>query len=76
MRWSPQTHTVELRGGHLDGRRYVVQKVGEPLRVPRPAVSPWLDTEGSDEAALVEMVDTYRIAGWREDEGVWVYEDR
>lgn len=76
MRWSPQTNTVELRGGHLDGQRYAIQNVGEPFHVPRPVVSPWLASEQSAEAAVVEIADTYEITGWREDEGVWVYEAR
>lgn len=77
MYWSPQTNTAELRGGHLDGQRYALRKIGEPFRVPRPAMTPWLNSEdGRDEAALVEIADTYELVGWREDEGVWVYEVR
>ena len=74
MRWRPTTHTAELRGGHLDGQRYAIRNVGEPLRIPRPAVTPWLDTDLTHAtAAVTEMVDTYNLVGWREDERVWVY---
>lgn len=75
MRWRPATQTVELRGGHLDGQRWAVQKVGEPLLVPRPAVMPWLDESTETSAtAVTKIADTYELAGWREDDRVWVYE--
>jgi hypothetical protein len=77
MQWNPQTKEAELRGGHLDGRRYAIQRIGEPLRTPRLAGTPWISVDDQrDEAALVEIADTYEIAGWREDAGVWVYEIR
>lgn len=77
LRWNPSTRAVELRGGRRDGQRYAVREVGEPFRVPRPAMTPWLDssTEATG-AALVEMADTYELVGWREDQHIWVYEAR
>lgn len=77
LRWHPRTNAVELRGGYFDGQRYAVRVVGEPLRVPRVATTPWLEADaGTAEAALTEMAETYELAGWREDERVWVYEAR
>lgn len=74
-RWNPRTHEAELLGGHLDGQRYAIRNVGEPLRVPRPAVSPWFDHDAArSEATLAEIADTYELAGWREAERVWIYE--
>jgi hypothetical protein len=77
MRWRPTTNAVELRGGHLDGVRYAVQKVGEPLRIPRAATTPWwTENEESATAGVTGMADTYELVGWREEERVWVYEAR
>lgn len=73
MRWRPSTNCVELRGGHLDGQRYAIQRIGDPLRVRRPALSPWLGSGTKTEAVLMEIADTYELVGWREDERVWVY---
>lgn len=75
MRWNPATNVAELRGGHLDGQRYAIQKIGDPLRVPRLVASPFYDESATHAAAaMVEMADTYELVGWREDEHVWVYE--
>lgn len=74
MRWNPSTSTAELRGGHLDGQRYALQRIGDPFRVPRPAVTPFFDEDATHaSAAMTEMADTYELVGWREDEHVWVY---
>lgn len=67
MRWRPSMRPVELRGGHLDGQRYNIKHIGEPLRVPRPAHPGDLTPA---------FADTYELVGWREDERVWVYEAR
>ncbi len=76
LRWNPSTHTVELRGGHLDGQRFQIRTVGEEFRVPRPASTPWYDeTDVVSSAAMTELADVvYGLVGWREDEHVWVYE--
>jgi hypothetical protein len=78
MRWHPTTNAVELRGGHLDGQRWATQRVGDPFRVLRPATTPWWSDADETEAtaAITEIVDTYELVGWREDERVWVYEAR
>lgn len=74
MRWNPTTNTAELRGGHLDGQRYAIQRIGDPLRIVRPVASPWLDiSEDASQATLTELTDTYELVGWREDSRVWVY---
>ena len=75
MRWKPPVATAELRGGHLDGQRWALRKVGEPLRVPIQTMTPWFDTDATEAtAATVDMSVTYELVGWREDERVWVYE--
>lgn len=77
MRWHPRTNAVELKGGHCDGQRIAVRKVGEPVRIPRSAATPfWGVGESTASAALVEMSDTYELVGWREAERVWLYEAR
>ena len=72
MRWCPPTKTVELHGGHLDGQRYAIQHVGEPVRVPRPMYT----QVDHPEDVITALADTYELVGWREDERVWVYATR
>lgn len=77
LRWYPTTNTAELRGGHLDGQRFALREIGDPLRIPRPAMTPWSDSDtDATSAALVEIVDTYEMVGWHEQEHVWIYEPR
>lgn len=77
MRWNPRVATAELRGGHLDGQRWALREVGEPLRVPIDTMTPWLDSAATETfAATVSMTLTYELVGWREDERVWVYQAR
>jgi hypothetical protein len=73
MRWRPSTNCVELRGGHLDGQRYAVQRVGDPLKVMRPAPPVWQREDINPTDTITTMTDTYELVGWREDERVWVY---
>lgn len=73
MRWHPSTHEVELRGGHLDGQRYTLERIGEPFRVPRSTPPVWAEREPLGPAEQTSLSDVYELAGWSEDARVWIY---
>jgi hypothetical protein len=75
MRWRPSVREVEFRGGRMDGMRLEVQQVGEPIEVARPMRPVGFFDTAADESIALER-NMYRLAGWREDERVWVYEAR
>lgn len=73
-RWMPETTSAELLGGHFDGRVY---EIPDPFtrydfRVPVPS-SPDSRTLDGPAGGTDLLVDTYRLAGWREDSARWVY---
>lgn len=75
MRWQPKTNIAELRGGHLDGTRYALRKIGDPFKAHRPEALPWKDkSEVATSSEFTVVTDIYELVGWREDERVWVYQ--
>lgn len=72
-RWSPQTHEVELCGGHLDGTVMAVRCIDDPIRVPLPP--PPIGLVRNDDlypTAVLESQD-FKMVGWSESTRRWVY---
>lgn len=66
--WMPDVRTVRILGGRSDGDEWEVHDIDQPIRF----VS-YTQVAGADPAPPPASDVTLRLAGWNEDDRVWIF---
>lgn len=72
VRWAPKTKTIELFGGHADGYRVEIPKVGMPYKIAvRQSLNVSKEASSGDGPLFSRF--TYEYSGWDSMNHNWTY---